>query len=108
MAAANASTRGQRTAVLASPVSEFAGWRLAVDCGNAACGGERAYAISALAAMHGGQHTVGALLLRLRCRGCGQGPRSVFIETGPELSARGRLRRLALRGPDDERQDRNF
>ena len=46
--------------------------------------------------------TVGELLLRLRCRGCVQTPKTVCLETGPELTARGRLRRVALRGPDQE------
>lgn len=93
--------------MLASPAADFADWRLAMDCGQPACGGERAYAVSAMVALHGHQHTVGALLLRLRCRVCGQPPKTVFIETGPALSARGRLRRLALCGPDDDRQGRN-
>jgi hypothetical protein len=108
MAAANASARGLRTAVLTSPVSDFQGWRLALDCGRPACGGERVYAVAAWVQLHGGQHTVGAMLTRVRCRVCGQAPRTVYLETGPELSARGRLRRVALRGPEDERQGRNF
>jgi hypothetical protein len=32
MAAANASARGQRAAILASPLSELTGFNLAVDC----------------------------------------------------------------------------
>ena len=38
--AANASERAQRQAVLDSTMWEFAGWRLAVDCGTRECGGE--------------------------------------------------------------------
>ncbi len=106
--AANASTRAQRSAVLASSASEFVGWRLAVDCGDPTCGGERAYAVAAMIGLHGSDTTIGAMLTRLRCRACGQAPRTAFIETGPEFSARGRLRRLALMGPDDERQGRDF
>ena len=78
-----------------------------MDCGQLTCGGERAYAVSTMVALHGNQHTVGALLLRLRCRMCGQPPKTVFIETGPVLTARGQLRCLALFGPDDDRQGRN-
>ena len=50
MAAANASTRGQRAAILASPLSEPSGFCLVVDCLAAGCGGERTFAMSDLAA----------------------------------------------------------
>ncbi len=106
--AANASTRAQRSAVLASSASEFVGWRLAIDCGDSTCGGERAYAISSMIGLHGREVTIGAMLARLRCRACGQPPKTACIETGPEFSARGRLRRLALIGLDDGRQGRDF
>ena len=46
MPAANASARGQRSAILASPRRELTGFALVVDCRGAGCGGERYYAIS--------------------------------------------------------------
>jgi hypothetical protein len=108
VAAANASPRGQRHAVLASPAADFVGWRLAIDCGGQACGGERAYAVAALLALHGLQQIVSQLVQRLRCRLCGRAPVAVYLETGPELTARGRLRRVALRGSEDPTQNRNW
>ena len=41
MAAANASARGQRVAILTSPLHELTGFYLAVDCRSADCRGER-------------------------------------------------------------------
>ena len=48
--AANASARGQRRAIYASPPAELTGFALVVDCRGAGCGGERSYAIAALGA----------------------------------------------------------
>jgi len=44
MAAANASARGQRAAILASPLSELTGFNLAVDCLSPGCARERTFA----------------------------------------------------------------
>jgi len=41
MAAANASARGQRHAILRSPLAELTGFVLIVDCRGGQCGGER-------------------------------------------------------------------
>ena len=41
MAAANASTRGQRAAILASSLHELTDFYLAVDCLSPRCNGER-------------------------------------------------------------------
>ena len=108
MAAANASPRAQRLAVLGSPVAEFVGWRLAIDCGTADFGGERAYAVAALVATHKGARTIGQLVQRLRCHRCGRTPLSVYLEIGPEMATRARFRRVALIGPDDPSQSRNW
>ena len=66
MAAANASARGQRAAILASPLSELSGFCLAVDCLTPGCGGERTFAMSDLAGFYGGSRTV-----VMCCEGCG-------------------------------------
>jgi hypothetical protein len=58
VAAANASARGQRAAILASPLHELTGFCLAVDCMAAGCGGERTYAVASLASFYGGDMTV--------------------------------------------------
>jgi hypothetical protein len=49
MAAANASARGQRAALLASPLHELTGFYLAVDCLAPRCNGERTFAVADLA-----------------------------------------------------------
>jgi hypothetical protein len=77
MAAANASTRGQRAAILASPLSEPSGFCLVVDCLAAGCGGERTFGI-----------TPHALLWRLW-----RAARAAWLVTGPVLSTRVRPRR---------------
>jgi hypothetical protein len=59
MEAANASARGQRHAILSSPIGELTRSVLTVDCRGAQCGGERSYAITALAACYRPGMTVG-------------------------------------------------
>ena len=76
MAAANASARGQRHAILASPLAELTGFDLVVDCGGAGCGGERSYAITALGACYGERVTVGDVLRQMR--------RTRWLSVGPE------------------------
>jgi hypothetical protein len=66
MAAANASARGQRAAILASPLSELSGFCLVVDCLTAGCGGERTFAMSDLAGF-----TAPAGRSVTCCAGCG-------------------------------------
>jgi hypothetical protein len=71
-----ASARGQRVAILASPLHELTGFYLAVDCLAPRCNGERSFAVAELASFYGRDSTVGqvvashALLWRLwRARG---------------------------------------
>jgi hypothetical protein len=52
MAAANASARAQHSAILASPLLDLTGFFLAVDCLARGCGGERSYAVAALASFY--------------------------------------------------------
>jgi hypothetical protein len=94
MAAANASARGQRVAILASPLHELAGFYLAVDCLAPGCNGERTFAIAELASFYGRDCTVGQVLRRMRCsRACGGRVGVAWLETGPILNARVRPRR---------------
>jgi hypothetical protein len=62
MAAANASARGQRAAILESRLTEFTGDCIAVDCQSGGCGGERTFAVSDLENFYNGQ-TVGRVLV---------------------------------------------
>src|SRR6202021_3929127 len=72
MAAANASARGQRAAIFASPLHELTGFYLAVDCLAPRCNGERTFAVAELATFYGRDSTVGQVLRRMRCSGaCG-------------------------------------
>jgi hypothetical protein len=101
MAAANASARGQRAAILASPLSELTGFNLVVDCLTPGCGGERTFAVADLASFYGRDRTVGHVLRRMRCSGtCGGRPGAAWLVTGPVLNARVRPRRVALWGPE--------
>ena len=101
MAAANASARGQRLAILASPLRELTGFALAVDCGDPGCGGERAYAVTALAACYGGDVAVRHVLRQMRCaRGCGRAVAAAWLVTGPELNERIHPRRVPQLGPE--------
>ena len=101
MAAANASARGQRVAILTSPLHELTGFYLAVDCLTPGCSGERGFAIAELANFYGRDSTVGEVLRRMRCsRVCGGRAGAAWLETGPILSAWVRPRRVALLGPE--------
>jgi hypothetical protein len=57
--AANASARGQRAAILASPLHELTGFYLAVDCLASGCNGEHRFAVAELASFYGQGCTVG-------------------------------------------------
>jgi hypothetical protein len=104
MAAANASARGQRTAILASPLHELTGFYLAVDCLALRCNGERTFAVAELASFCGRETTVGQVLRRMRCSGaCGGRVSAAWLVTGPILNARVRPRRVPLLGPEARR-----
>jgi hypothetical protein len=99
MAAANASARGQRAAILASPLHELTGFYLAVDCLAPRCNGERTFAVAELATFYGQDSTVGQVLRRMRCSGaCGGRVGAAWLVTGPILNARVRPRRVPLWG----------
>src|SRR5579859_3058267 len=101
MAAANASARGQRVAILASPLGELTGFSLVVNCGRPGCGGERTYTVAALAACYGAGMTVGEALCRMRYgRGCGGRGAVAWLATGAVLNQRIRPRRVPLLGPE--------
>jgi hypothetical protein len=87
--AANASARGRRAAILARPLSELTGFNLAVDCLTPGCGGERSFAIAALASFYGRDRTIGNMLRRTRCSGvCSGRVEAAWLMTGPVLNAR--------------------
>jgi hypothetical protein len=101
MAAANASARGQRAAILASPLHELSGFLLTVDCLGPDCRGERSFAITELASFYGRDRTVGQVLRHMRCSGaCGGRVVVAWLATGPILNTRVRPRRLPLLGPE--------
>ena len=101
MAAANASARGQRAAILSSPLHELTGFHLAVDCLSPGCGGERTFAVAELVRHYRRDTTIGGLLRRMRCSGgCGGRVGAAWLVTGPILSVRERPRRVPLLGPE--------
>jgi hypothetical protein len=67
MAAANASPRGQRSAILASPLHELTGFCLEVDCLAEGCRRDRMFAVSELASFYGRDRTVSDVLRRMPC-----------------------------------------
>jgi hypothetical protein len=69
MAAANASPRAQRSAVLASPLHELTGFCPEVDCLAEGCRRDRMFAVSELASFYGRNRTVAEVLRRMRCSG---------------------------------------
>ena len=72
MVAANASARGQRVAILASPLHELTDFYITVDCLAPGCNGERSFAIAELASFYGRDTAVGQVFRRMRCSsGCG-------------------------------------
>src|SRR3954469_189188 len=87
MAAANASARGQRAAILASPLHQLTGFYLAADCRSTGCGGERAFAVAELAAFYK-DRTVGEVLRLMRCA----------REVAPAESASAHMKRHILFG----------
>ena len=91
--AANASPERVRREVLC-----WTGYRLAFDCCSHVCWGERTVGLRVFAAKGHGDVTVGRIIARLRCTACGKPPRSVHLETGPEMASRGGWRRFALQG----------
>jgi len=101
MAAANASARGQRAAILSSALRELTGLYLAVDCLAAGCNGVRTFAIAELAGFYGRDSTVGQVLRRMRCSGaCGGRVGVAWLETGQIPNARARPRCVPLLGPE--------
>ena len=104
MAAAKASARAQRVAILASPLPELTGFCLAVDCLNPECRRDRMFAVTELAEFYGRQRTVAEVLRRMRCSdGCGGRVAAAWLVTGPILDTRVRPRRVALLGPEARR-----
>jgi hypothetical protein len=98
--AANASARGQRAAILTSPLHELTGFYLAVDCLTSDCARERTFAVAELASFYGAQRTVGEVLRRMWCAGgCGGRVGAAWLMTGPILNRRVRPRRVPLLGP---------
>jgi hypothetical protein len=101
MAAANASARGQRVAILASPLHQLTGFCLAVDCLTLECRRNRIFAVTELAEFYGRQSTIAEVLRRMRCSdGCGGRVAAAWLVSGPILNARVRPRRVALMGPE--------
>jgi hypothetical protein len=101
MAAANASPRAQRSAILASPLHGLTGFCLKVDCVADGCRRDRMFAVSELASFYGRDRMVGEVLRRMRCSGgCGGRVVAAWLVTGPVMNMRVRPRRMALLGPE--------
>ena len=62
--------------------------------------------LSNLAQLYGEAMTMHRVVVRLRCRICSGPVRSCFLETGPELAQRARMRRVSLIGREGGREER--
>jgi hypothetical protein len=101
VAAANASPRGQRSAIMASALRDLTGFCLVVDCLAPQCRRERTFTIDSLAACYDSGMTVSETLRRMRCSdGCGGRVQAAWLVTGPALNERVRPRRVALLGAE--------
>ena len=78
--------------ILESRLTEFSGYYVAVDCQSGGCGGERTFAVSDLENFYRGQ-TLGRVLQRMRCSGCGGRVGAAWLVTGPVLGPRVRAPR---------------
>ena len=99
--AANASARGQRAAILASPLHELTGFYLAVDCLTSDCARERTSPSRNWRASTVRNARWARCLRRMRCAGgCGGRVGAAWLVTGPILNRRVRPRRVPLLGPE--------
>lgn len=92
----NVSVRKRTSIVMRSPLADFRGWRLAVECGGRTCPPQRAYDVTQLAAAYP-VCTVGDAIRRMRCHGCSGSPVSAVLEPAPGKP--GRTPGIALADP---------
>ena len=69
----NISHRQQRDRLLASPLDQWTGAQLMLDCGHPLCARGRRYLVRDLSGVYRGL-TVGQALLRMRCATCKSAP----------------------------------
>ncbi len=69
----NISKRKRHSSVMSSPLADFAGWRLEIECGGERCPTGRAYPVKDMASFWPGL-TVSQTIMRMRCELCGQKP----------------------------------
>jgi hypothetical protein len=93
----NISVRKRTGIVMRSPISDFAGWSLLVDCGGPQCSRDRLRDVAALAREHP-ERTVAGTLHRMRCRTCGRGTALARLVPGPDMDTCGTAT-VALIGP---------
>jgi hypothetical protein len=96
-----ASARGQRVAILASPLHELTGFYLAVDCLAPGAMASAALPWRSWRASTAVTARSGRWLRRMRCSGaCGGRVGAAWLVIGPILDTRVRPRRVPLRGPE--------
>jgi hypothetical protein len=89
------SARRRTSRTMASPLSNFVGWRLVIDCAGSRCPWGWAYDVSQLAELYRGV-TVSAALRRMRCSQCGCSPATAALKS-PDGDTRSQ--EIALVGP---------
>jgi hypothetical protein len=74
------SARRRTSRIMASPLCNFVGWRLVIDCAGSRCPRGRAYDVSQLAELYRGV-TVSAALRRMRCSQCRCSPAAAAVKS---------------------------
>jgi hypothetical protein len=72
---------------MTSPLADFHGWNLEVDCGGPQCARGRTYDVDGLAVIYPGR-TVAAAIHRMRCSACGRAPVIVRLIPRGEVKQR--------------------
>ena len=83
-----------RATALASPLHQFTGWFLTVNCPG--CRVLRTVEINALVESRGGVITVGEVVVKLRCSSCGSAPDWVRLADGTKGTTQGPVREVML------------
>ena len=95
---ANASPEQMRRHFMDSKLRNVASFRLAFDCNNPACWGERTISMGTVARRQNPDELVHQLMSRLRCTGCGRKPQVFHVESGPKMAKRNGWSRITLQG----------
>jgi hypothetical protein len=93
----NISSRKRSSLVMTSPLADFRGWNLEIDCGGPQCARGRTYDVGGLAGVYK-DRTVAGALHRMRCSSCRRAPVLARLIPRGEVELR-RTGAICLIGP---------